>query len=371
MGHALDGLDFLQRVEQKSPGGRLSATRVSHHHHAVVNILNLVQLQDLGHPGVGDDKMALGREAANGLLQCLKVCRHVLDAREALPLDGRHDLDIRLDELGGDGLPDALHNNFRFNYVFCVANAPIGEASTLETARADQDAFQGAETKVVVCLLRELAGTLVKKGHRLLRELFGLVETLRVEHDFGNELLVRLRHGHAAKELLQVVGQVGAARVARVHGDEDAGVFVHAQLAAHQLNLRLAVLCALLKAELNVLNLLRDGRQDPFLEAVKLVETAPSTNLADSEENAAHGLKVECVVAAKDEGESAELNAQSLDRLRLAGSGRSVWRASEALAQGLREGEEASVGEGGSDETFRNAQILEAVVELGIGHPDL
>lgn len=58
---------------------------------------------------------------------------------------------------------------------------------------------------------------------------------MRVEHDLCNELAVRLGHGQATEELLQIVRQVGTASIARVHGDEDGHVWAHLDLLVQEL----------------------------------------------------------------------------------------------------------------------------------------
>lgn len=70
----------------------------------------------------------------------------------------------------------------------------------------------------------------LEEGNDLLGEDLGTSETLRVEHDLSDELTVGLCHGQAAEELLQVVRQVGATGVARVHGDEDGHVWADLHL---------------------------------------------------------------------------------------------------------------------------------------------
>lgn len=71
---------------------------------------------------------------------------------------------------------------------------------------------------------------LLEEGHNLLGEDLCSAEALGVQHDLGNQLPVRLGHGQAAEELLQVIGQVGPACVAGVHGDEDGHVRPHLHL---------------------------------------------------------------------------------------------------------------------------------------------
>lgn len=76
---------------------------------------------------------------------------------------------------------------------------------------------------------------ILKEGHNLLGEDLGCAEALRVQHDLGDELAVGLGHGQAAEQLLQIVRQVGAASVARIHGDEDGHVWTHLHLLVQEL----------------------------------------------------------------------------------------------------------------------------------------
>lgn len=54
-----------------------------------------------------------------------------------------------------------------------------------------------------------------------LGEDFGIAEAKRVERDLGYHGKVGDHHGHRPKQGLQVVGQLRAAGVAGIHGDED------------------------------------------------------------------------------------------------------------------------------------------------------
>lgn len=76
---------------------------------------------------------------------------------------------------------------------------------------------------------------ILEEGHNLLGEDLSSAETLRVEHDLCDELAIRLGHGQTAEELLQIVRQVGAASIARVHGDEDCHVWAHLHLLVQEL----------------------------------------------------------------------------------------------------------------------------------------
>lgn len=76
---------------------------------------------------------------------------------------------------------------------------------------------------------------ILEEGYNLLSQDFSSTETLGVEHDLCNELTVRLGHSQAAEQLLQIVRKVGAASVARVHGDEDGHVWAHLHLLVQEL----------------------------------------------------------------------------------------------------------------------------------------
>lgn len=70
----------------------------------------------------------------------------------------------------------------------------------------------------------------LEEGHNLLCKDLSCAETLRVQHDLGDELAVGLGHGQTAEQLLQIVWQVGASSVARIHGDEDGHVWADLHL---------------------------------------------------------------------------------------------------------------------------------------------
>lgn len=76
---------------------------------------------------------------------------------------------------------------------------------------------------------------ILEEGHNLLGEDLGCAETLRVQHDLGDELAVGLGHGQATEQLLQIVWQVGAASIARIHGDEDCHVWTDLHLLVQEL----------------------------------------------------------------------------------------------------------------------------------------
>ena len=57
-----------------------------------------------------------------------------------------------------------------------------------------------------MALRRKLFLAKLEERDDLLRKLLGRPETLRKEHDLADQRLVRLGHGQAAEQFLQVVG---------------------------------------------------------------------------------------------------------------------------------------------------------------------
>ena len=85
----------------------------------------------------------------------------------------------------------------------------------------------------MVLLGQQLLAQRVQRDE-LARQQARLREALGDQHDLGDELKVGHDHGAAPEQRLQVLWQLGAARVTRVHGDEDANGWIQADLFAHE-----------------------------------------------------------------------------------------------------------------------------------------
>jgi hypothetical protein len=100
----------------------------------------------------------------------------------------------------------------------------------------------------------------------------GVLVAIGVQADLGDERVVRNHHRAWPEQRLEVVWKLAAARIARVHGDEDAargvkrdlGVLKHkARHVGHD-------------RELNSQNLLRHHRQHFQVDAVELIKARPA-----------------------------------------------------------------------------------------------
>src|ERR1700761_6341608 len=111
-------------------------------------------------------------------------------------------------------------------------------------------------------LLRELHGAAIEERHSLPRQVLRAREALRVEHNLCNEFFVWLGHGNAAEQFLQVVRQIRSAGIPGIHRDKDARVSMYPKISTNQLDLCLIVHYRLSQAKLDVLDLLRNCREN-------------------------------------------------------------------------------------------------------------
>ena len=236
----------------------------------------------------------------------------------------------------------------------------------LERARRVEHRLDGAEAEVVVVLLRELLLHQVVERRHLLREHLGGLEALGEEHDLDDERDVRLHHRHGPQQRLEVLGQLGAARVAGVHRDEDAARRVELDLLA----LEPEELLVLRHGREDAQDLLRHDGEHLHLDAVELVEARPRARLREAREHAAERLVVEAVGAVEDDALLGQVLREVLDRLRLARA-RGALR-QPAAVQVERGGERgvAAVGERRDNQPRRVGEVLVAVQVLRVRLPD-
>ena len=96
----------------------------------------------------------------------------------------------------------------------------------------EENGLDSPETKVIMVLVRELAARQMVQGDNLGGQILGGEEAEREENDLGDEVEVGHHHGHGPVQRLQVVRQLDAARIGRIHCDEDAAGGVQLDVAA-------------------------------------------------------------------------------------------------------------------------------------------
>jgi hypothetical protein len=281
-------------------------------------------------------------------------------------------LDQRLEPLGvkesklgqrvqAHGLDDELHLDLHID-------RGVGLVLHLDELPADQqDRLEGAQPPVVVLLLREQLPRQGEELHDLGPNHFGVLVPFRVQNHLGNQRVVRGRHGHRPKQLLQVVGELGAPKVSLsrgVQGHEDPRILVDFNVLAQQLQ----PLPFLLQRSLDGLDLLRHRRQHLRLESIELVETAPGPALYEPRENTAHGFVVDPLIAIEDQNLPGQRLTKRLDRFRLPCACRAVRIAAVAEMETLRQGEIALVGQWRVHQLGVVSLVFVSVVIHGVAH---
>ena len=79
---AFDAGQALERGEEDSPCGRLSRCRRADHHQAVLDVLDLVELDDLLQPDLIGDEVPLGAHGEDVLLELVEVDGDIFDSGE-------------------------------------------------------------------------------------------------------------------------------------------------------------------------------------------------------------------------------------------------------------------------------------------------
>ena len=202
----------LRLGERRERDGLAAAGRADDHG-GVPREQRLVELDDLVHlhlehlqPVVGDGRLDRVVERGVAHARAVEPGEEVADE----PAEERH---VGEDELGHVHVAQRAHQD--------GLSSNSGD-SRFRPPAMTQHALERAQPEVVVVLLRELLlGELVEHRH-LLGEQLAPCEALGHEHVLADHARVGRHHGHRPEERLEVVGQLGAAGVARVHRDEDA-----------------------------------------------------------------------------------------------------------------------------------------------------
>mmetsp|Transcript_2367 Transcript_2367/g.7837 ORF Transcript_2367/g.7837 Transcript_2367/m.7837 type:complete len:1218 (-) Transcript_2367:3636-7289(-) len=342
---------------ERPHAGSLAAARRPDGHHAEAHVERLVKLNHLGHKLVDHLQPGAGASLLGGRLQQTVVDRRHHQAGVQVADDAVEERQVGCQEAGHVGL---AHGADQADIL-----GQLGVAA-LDAARHDQHRLDLPHAVVVVVLLRELLRAELVHLDHLLRERARVQETLREEHDLGDERVVRHHHRHGPEERLQVVGQLGPACVARVHRDEDAVGRPEPNFAPLEHELVVFGQQRLPDCE----QLLGHHRQHLDVDPVELVEAGPAASLCHAREELAHHLVVKLVGAVEDNALPADALGHVLDRLGLAGAGRPGRRAAQPDVQRTSQRHPAAVGQRRDDEARESALVLVAVECAGVDLPD-
>ena len=346
-------VDAHERGLQRLEDARLAAAGRAREHDAVAHEARLVQLDDLVDPRVVQHELVLGHADLDGghdgrVLLLGRVRALGEEVRE----HGEEERHVLRDELGEVHVAQrAVHEDLLV----------LGQVLALGAAAGAQHGEDVAQAEVVVLLLRELLLAELVADEELARQQRVVRVADGAELHLLDELAVGHHHGHAAEERLEVLGQLLAAGVARVHGDEGAAhrVEQHVLRVARELEVLDVGLLGVRDGQ----HLLRHDREHGQRDAVELVEAAPEAALAQALEDLGAVRVAHLVRAVGHDDEDAERAAHVLGRLRLARAGGPGRRAAEVHVERLRERDVAAVRERRHDEALLAAEVLELVVE--------
>ena len=171
-----------------------------------------MQLDDLVDPARVHDELALGDAGADGGLHAGVLALGRRRQRgEEVRQHAQEEGHVLRDELG------EVHVAQRAVQERLLVGA---EVLALGRAGGAQDGEDVAQAEVVVLLLGELLLRELVADEELARERVELRVAHGAQLDLHDDLAVGHHHGHAAELRLEVLGQLLAARVARVHRDE-------------------------------------------------------------------------------------------------------------------------------------------------------
>jgi len=221
-----------------------------------------------------------------------------------------------------------------------------------------------------VRLLRQLLAAQDQQLGHFVRLVPRVAEPVRVDHDLGNVPLVRDHHGDGSETHLQVVRQLVPARLARVHGDLDAHALLVQHLHALECLVELAFVGVQEPFVFDFGHHFGDHGEDVESDAVELVEAGPAALVGQPTAQRDDHFGFDGGAAVEHHAEDRQPLGQVLGGLGLAGSGRPRGRGAEAQRQSARDGVPAALGERRDDQPAQTAQLLLAVVDVGVHLPD-
>jgi hypothetical protein len=116
----------------------------------------------------------------------------------------------------------------------------------------------------------------------------------------------------------------------------------------------------------NLQKLLGNHRQHLDLNSVELIETGPSSSLAETREESSHQNEIDLIRAIEHNAKNGNGFGQILGRLSLTGTSRAGGVSTELNVKGTSNGNPASVGQGGDNKTGSGTHVLTTVVQSGL-----
>ena len=348
-------LQVVQRAREHLIYARLSSVGVTDEHQPVSHEDHLVQLEEFFHENRRRLEVSLCALLHHAGAHVIVVRLGQDHAGEEVAEDVVKQRDVRREELGQVHVLQGDEHQHRLVLV--------GELELYGTRRA-KHGDDRAHAVVVVRLRRELLGAELVGGDELARHVAGLEVTERVEDDLADHGVVRDHHRDGSEERLEVIGELGATRVARVHGDEHVARATQRQAGALEVkDLQLRSLGAS-----DCQNLLRDDREHLEVDAVELVEARPRAGRRQTLEKLCHREVIQPVGAVENHALHRDRLGEVLRGLRLARTRGSLGRSSHVQVNRPHQSAVAPVRQRRDDQPRRVTEVLVAVPHRRVDH---
>lgn len=181
-------------------------------------------------------------------------------------------------------------------------------------------------------LIRKKLFTQCKQTNNFLSQLFSFFETLWIQENFSNELVIWDWHSNWSKKLFQIVRKSGSTTISFtswVQSDEDTAVRINFHFLSNQLKVRLIGL----DGKLYNLNLLRNSRELFLEQSIELIKAPPGATPHKSKEDPSHTLIVKSFITIENKTDPAKKHSHSFNSLCFACTRRPIRIAPHAQTQ--------------------------------------
>ena len=348
-------VEVLQRGGEHAIHARLGAVRVPHEHQAVSHEDHLVQLENLLEKHRRGLQVRLVARLRQRRAHVIIIRLGQLHPREEIREDVVEQRHVRRQELGEVHVLERDEHEHGFVLV---------RELELDRPRRSQHRDDGAHAVIIVALRRKLLRAQFVRRHELDGERSRLKVPARVQENLGDEGVVWNHHRHGSEERLEVIRQLGATGVARVHGDEH--VARASKGKARSLEIEHRRLGRLGSGDCE--NLLRDDGEHLEVDAVELVEARPRARRREALKKLSHREVIQTVGAVEDDALHGDRLGEILGGLRLSRARGTLRSAANVQVHRTHQRAIASIRQRGDHQPRRVAEVLIPIRDGGVDH---
>jgi len=346
--------DFLIGLDPHLVGGGLTSAGRAHHEHAMSNLQEFSQLDDLQHEFGFREQFVVDDSLHDTFLEVDISLTFDVDTGEQVSQKSEENIQVSSGNLGDIEISKSSHQQSLFRNVWF---------GSLEGTGDDQHGLDGTETPVVMFGLGQQVTAQHVQSVELVSEDLGVDEPFSHQHVLANKHQIGEHDRNGSEKHFESFGEFGTPEVPGVHGNEGTagGVQVHfvsfdddsGRLLFHTVAHRL---------ELHGAHGEHFGDQ-----SVELIETAPGTTGSQSFEDVTEGLVVHFGRAIEHVARFSQSGRQILGGFGLTSTGGSGRGAPQTQMQSLGGSDVNTIGEGGDDQSGAVTEILVGVPEGSVG----